>query len=359
MSETSNLIAQSIERVLADHADRAAHEALEAGAWPERLWGELEQAGFTTLLEAPASAWPTQWADAYPVFHALGRHAAPVPLAETAIANFLIALHGLPAREGPLAFLDLEDDARSSATYAGGGIVFDGRVASVPWARWARALVVTAHIDGKPLVALVDANASGLAIEHGANLAGEPRDTVELRSCRATAHVLFDKVSEAVDIERYGALIRSATMAGAIETLLHSSVSYANERIQFGKPIAKFQAIQQSLASLGGEATSAQSAALAAFGSIVRTPDHFETAVAKIRTGKAAGLAASIAHQVHGAIGFTWEHALHHSTQRLWSWRTEYGTEAQWAMRLGREAIARRGAMLWPDITSRHTAAEL
>jgi acyl-CoA dehydrogenase len=151
-------------------------------------------------------------------------------------------------------------------------------------------------------------------------------------------------------------LIRSASMAGAIETLLESSVRYAGERVQFGKPIAKFQAIQQSLASLAGEATSAQSAALAAFGSSVRMPGRFETAVAKIRTGKAAGVAAGIAHQVHGAIGFTWEHPLHYFTQRLWAWRAEYGTEAQWAIRLGREAIERRGLNLWADITARHVA---
>jgi acyl-CoA dehydrogenase len=356
MSETSYLIAQSIERVLADHVDRAAHDALEAGEWPQRLWEALEQAGFTTVLDAPEHAAPTQWADAYPVFHALGRHAAPVPLAETAISHFLIASHGLPAREGPLTFLDLADDPQASVEHRAGGVSLHGRIAGVPWAQCARAFVVAARIDNRPLVALVDAGANGLAIERGANLAGEPRDTVVLNSCRATAYVALDRESEAVDPKCYGALIRSATMAGAIEALLESSVRYAGERVQFGKPIGKFQAIQQSLASLAGEATSAQSAALAAFGSSVRGPGRFETAVAKIRTGTAAGVAAGIAHQVHGAIGFTWEHPLHYFTQRLWAWRAEYGTEAQWAIQLGREAIGRRGANLWADITARHVA---
>ncbi|MDR0478813.1 MAG: acyl-CoA/acyl-ACP dehydrogenase [Burkholderiaceae bacterium] len=357
MSETSDLIAQSIERVLADQVDRAAYGALESGQWPERLWNALEQAGFTSLLGAPGSSSPAQWSDAYPVFHALGRHAAPVPLAETAIASFLLAAHGLPAREGPLAFFDFQDDPQASATHANGGVCLDGRVPGVPWARWARALVVAASIEGRPILALIDAGADGLSIQHGANLAGEPRDAVELRSCRANAYVLLDPPGLAVDIECYGALMRSAMMAGAIEMALQRSAGYATERIQFGKPIAKFQAIQQSLAGLAGEATSAQSAALAAFGSVAGVPGHFETGVAKIRTGKAAGIAASIAHQVHGAIGFTWEHPLHHSTQRLWAWRAEYGTEAQWALRLGREAITRRSAHFWPDITAHHIAA--
>jgi len=72
-----------------------------------------------------------------------------------------------------------------------------------------------------------------------------------------------------------------------------------------------------------------------------------------VRAGEAAGLGAGIAHQVHGAIGFTYEHSLHFATRRLWSWRAEFGSESQWAQVLGR-AIAARGAnQLWPDLTTR------
>ena len=72
-----------------------------------------------------------------------------------------------------------------------------------------------------------------------------------------------------------------------------------------------------------------------------------------MRGGEAAGTGAAIAHQVHGAMGFTYEHSLHHATRRLWSWREEFGNEAVWAARLGR-MVAERGADgLWPFITAR------
>jgi acyl-CoA dehydrogenase len=90
-----------------------------------------------------------------------------------------------------------------------------------------------------------------------------------------------------------------------------------------------------------------------AFRAADRGDAAFEIAAAKVRTGEAAGLGAGIAHQCHGAIGFTYEHSLHFVTRRLWSWRAEFGAESHWAAELGRH-VARRGAdQLWPDLTAR------
>jgi acyl-CoA dehydrogenase len=347
MSETSNMIEDSIRRILADQVDRKVLDAVEAGEWPRTLWATLEESGFTGILDVTDDESAPRWADAFPMFHAIGRYAAPVPLAETAVANFLIAAHGLPRRQGALTFAD----AKGGATLADGTLVLDATITGVPWARWVQAFVVTARVGTRHAIALVDAGAAGLRVDAGTNLAGEPLDTVSFNTCRVDAFTLLDRD---VDLLAYGAVTRAAMMSGAVEAVLASSVEYANERVQFGRPIGKFQAIQQSLAQLAGEATSSQSAALAAFSCIGQAPGRFETAVAKIRAGKAAGLASSIAHQVHGAIGFTWEHTLHYATQRLWSWRAEYGTEAWWAAELGRTAIARRSAALWSDLTAHH-----
>jgi acyl-CoA dehydrogenase len=347
MSETSSMIEESIQRILAGQVNRKVLDAAESGEWPHALWEALEQSGFTAILGAGEDESGAQWADAYPMFHAIGRYSAPVPLAETAIANYLIATHGLPRREGALTFLDVKEHA----TLADGALTLNATVHAVPWARRAQAYVVTARVDGRQALALVDAGAAGLRVDAGTNLAGESIDSVVFERCRAEAFTLPDRE---VDLQVYGALIRAAMMAGAIEAVLVSSVEYANERVQFGRPIGKFQAIQQSLAQLAGEATSSQSAALAAFSSVAEEPGRFETAVAKIRAGRAAGLASSIAHQVHGAIGFTWEHTLHYATQRLWSWRAEYGTEAWWSAELGRAAIARRSGNFWIDLTSHY-----
>ena len=150
-----------------------------------------------------------------------------------------------------------------------------------------------------------------------------------------------------------GALMRAAQMAGAMEAALGLATTYANDRVQFGRPIGKFQAIQQQLALLAEEAAAALVAVESAAISVAegRQSAEFALAAAKIRAGEAAGTVAEIAHQVHGAIGFTEEHFLHNLTRRLWSWRDEFGDEAYWAGLLGRRIAAAGGAGLWPLIT--------
>ena len=90
-----------------------------------------------------------------------------------------------------------------------------------------------------------------------------------------------------------------------------------------------------------------------AFRAADRGDARFETAVAKVRVGEAAGICASLTHPVHGAIGFTYEHSLHFATRRLWSWRAEFGAESAWAIELGREAAARGADALWADLTAK------
>ena len=77
----------------------------------------------------------------------------------------------------------------------------------------------------------------------------------------------------------------------------------------------------------------------------------FSTAVAKVRCGEAASRGSAIAHQVFGAIGFTHEHPLHFATRRLWAWREEFGSDADWAAELGRAAIQSRASGFWPALT--------
>jgi alkylation response protein AidB-like acyl-CoA dehydrogenase len=60
---------------------------------------------------------------------------------------------------------------------------------------------------------------------------------------------------------------------------------------------------------------------------------------------------AEIAHQLHGAIGFTVEHELHLFTRRLWSWRDEFGTESEWSARLGDQLIREGADAVWMALT--------
>ncbi len=141
--------------------------------------------------------------------------------------------------------------------------------------------------------------------------------------------------------------MRSAQMVGALERVRELTVGYAAERRQFGQPLNRFQAVQQQLAELAGEVALAAAAVEVA----AADPTPLRVAAARVVAGRAAGRASAIAHQVHGAIGFTHEHPLHRFTTRLWRWRDEHGTEAAWAESLG-TLLARAGAdRVWEALT--------
>jgi acyl-CoA dehydrogenase len=131
---------------------------------------------------------------------------------------------------------------------------------------------------------------------------------------------------------------------------LDLSVQYAGERQQFGKPIGKFQAIQQMLADAAGQLAAAEAACARAAAEWDGADFAFFAGVAKARAGEAAGRVAEICHQAHGAIGFTQEHSLHFFTRRLWSWRDEYGNETYWQSSIGQSVCGAGDADLWPRL---------
>ena len=147
-------------------------------------------------------------------------------------------------------------------------------------------------------------------------------------------------------------------MAGAMGQALALSIEHVNTRQQFGRPLAKFQAVQQSLAVMACEvrAVEAAAAALAArLDAVGLDPAaaDFEIAAAKLRANRAVGVVTPIAHQVHGAIGFTREYDLNRVTIPLMRWRSAHGNDAYWAQILGRRVAAFGGRGLWEEMTAR------
>jgi acyl-CoA dehydrogenase len=224
-----------------------------------------------------------------------------------------------------------------------------GRIARVPWAKDAVGLAVLVSGGERSGPGIAYLQREDYRATEGHNLAGEPRDDVEFASAAAVPGASDLKME---DWRALAATARAAQMAGAMQTLLALSVQYAQERVQFGRPIGKFQAVQQNLAVLAGQAAAATAAAEGAIEAAGRDLSSPLIAAAKIRCGEAAGIGAAIAHQVHGAIGFTQEHSLHHSTRRLWSWRDEFGNEAEWSRALGGRAAKAGADQLWSMITA-------
>lgn len=355
MSNVSDMIRESVNRMFSQRVDRQVLGQLEAGVWPDELWQLVEESGFSRVLSNESGDAAEGWQNAYPVFHASGFYRLPLPLAETVVANALLGLAGLAPQDGPMTLIQ-QQDSRLTLRVEGDRLVLNGAAASTPWARFAKRVVVAGRVGTQPVLGLVETTAQGLQISHAENIAGEPRDLVGFHDTRCTEYAAWGKGLPDAPVTLFCALARAAMMVGAAQSVLQQSVEYANDRVQFGKPIGKYQAIQQSLAILAGEVACAQTATLAACQAATSALSVFDVAVAKIRSGQTAGLAASIAHQVHGAFGYTHEHTLHYATRRLWSWRAEYGAESYWAAQLGRYAIERGGDEFWSVLIARqHT----
>jgi acyl-CoA dehydrogenase len=331
----------TVDRVCAERCPRTLRESAEAGEWPGALWRALEEVGVAKAVLSELAGGPgLEFGDAMLALRRSAYHALPVPLAETMIAGRLLSAAGLQVPEGALTIAPvLPSDALDITSKK----TISGDAKRIPWGNHCAHAVVA----GENEIGLVSlASLIGL-IEK--NLAGEPRVSLKFDVRSLVAHAPLAGARARLEAE--GALARSVQMAGALERALAYSLQYASERVQFGRPIGKFQAVQHLLAVLAAQAAAASAAADAAVEASAAAPDGFAVAVAKSRIGEAAGKGAEIAHQVHGAMGFTREHNLHYSTRRLWSWRDEFGNETYWQSRLGREIAARGADALWPMLT--------
>lgn len=340
MSELGIYLKDTVTRFFSEQVDRDFLFSQEAAGWQQGLWDQVVELGFdTVLMTEEQGGVGGDWDDAYLIIQSLGRYAVPLPLGETIIARWLLSQAGaeIPAGPGSLSF----------------GKSFD----RIPWGRdvgWA-----VGQLQGESTLSLLHV----LESNAGSNLAREPRDSWKVEQAQITP--LSIEFPE--DIVLYlGALLRSAQIAGAAYALVEKASQYADERSQFGRPLSKFQAVQHNLAQLVTAAASVDAVTRAAyhqmnnltFGDDVSDDVRLTIAAAKYRASESADLLCRLAHQIHGAIGFTYEHDLHFFTRRLWSWRSEFGSAGFWAEQLGEQAIRHGGEGIWGKITAAGAAVD-
>lgn len=286
----------------------------------EAIWPRLEEAGFGLLLVPEgAGGFGGDWGDLAAVMRLAGKHALAAPLGEHVVAQRLLHDAGV-AVDGLV-------------TIAAGG--------PVPWGRYGKAIVAG---DAGLLVA------TGTAT-HGSSAAGEPRDVMAFDWDAAT------RIEVSADLHALIAFLRVCQTAGALDAALKLAIDHTSQREQFGRQLSKFQAVQQSIAMLAMEAAAVNCAAQGAAAALDRFgyggEASFEIGAAKLRANIAIKTGCAIAHQVHGAIGFTQDYPLHELTRRMMGWRSEGGNDAFWSKRLGAEALEWGGAGLWDQFTLR------
>ncbi|MCK9542705.1 MAG: hypothetical protein M0R03_11825 [Novosphingobium sp.] len=336
-SETGQMVLDTAHRICEDAA--AGQEEDRA----VRAWRALEDAGLTRALDGGGDeeAGGIGLADGLLLAGAPGRHGLPSTLADTLIAGWLAGLAGLACPPGALGLVPVP------LTLAGDGV---SGVARVPGGRAAAAFVAVADRDDEPHVVVFPAE--NAAITEQDNVAGDPVDRVEFSGWIATD--AMRTLPGAHDRLRLaGAVSRSLLMANALSAVLDLTLSYAPGRTQFGQPLPKFQAIQHGLARMASHCAASQVAALHAARAFGQNRDNAWQAVAaaKARVGEAVGLVTGLAHQIHGATGFTSDYPLHRLTRRAWAWRDEFGSESRWSRELGEHACRAGAGRLWATVT--------
>lgn len=321
MSESRQLLCDMANGLFADLA--------EAGI--DKAWPRIEEAGFASLLiPEEQGGFGGDWGDAYAVLRIAGRHVLSAPLGDTIIAHRLLLGAGIMPPAGPIGL------ARANG--------------KVGYGRHCGCIVFIE--DGE--LRLVEVTTS--EVVEGHSLAGEPFD----RICPVGTPLASAPC--AANLTALGAFALVAQSAGALEAAFELTLEHVNTRVQFGKALGRFQAVQQAMAEFSVEAAAIDAAGQAMAtaldkGGALGDRAGFEIAAAKLRANMAIEKCFPIAHRLHGAIGFTMEYALNRYTRRLIDWRGDCGNDTYWAGILGRRVARLGGGGFWPEITRRSDAA--
>ena len=354
LTEIQELLAASAREFLADRVslDVARDAAGGESGFDASFWDEIAQLGWTGLIV------PERYGGAglgLPEFGVLleewGAALSHGPLLETALLGAsVIDRYGnegqkaelLPAIAGGDAIVTpaiheqapawASDGCNTTARVKNGQWVLRGEKRFVPFADSADVFLVTANTgdDDCTLFVLRREDIGDSEIVPMKTASGSPMGQVTLREIGLPEDAVLGGVGngrQAVDyLLHLGAAGRSLQMAGAARRVVDVTVDYVAQRQQFGRPVGSFQAVQHHCANM---ATAARGILLMARrGAWALSEGQFGVNAAlraKLYANRELPGICALAHQCHGAIGFTWEHDMHLFTRHALEWRSEYG----------------------------------
>ena len=319
-----HLIAQALEDILTQESTPEAVRRIEAHTSERGLWSLLHETGLVDVLLPEADGGAALGLDqAFELWALCGRHALPLPLPETQWTRAVLNAAGVaPVPSGPIGL--------------GLGRVEPGQALSVDVSagRCSDHVLICAT-DG---LRLLPVSAAQMA-PHGLALDARLNWTASEWSKQPV-------LAEPTDLRLVQALLASVQLSGAMTAVFEQTLTFVNQREQFGKPIGKFQAIQHNLSVMAEQVFAAQMAARLACHGAWSGLNPLRVAVAKARTSLASQQVTSFAHAMHGAIGFTQEFNLQLHTRRMYAWRQCAGAESQWQKKLGEAMLAQPHASL-------------
>ncbi len=288
-------------------------ELAEAGEYDDGIWTEMAELGWPGIFIAEEHGGQELGTTELAILsEELGYALAPSPFLSNAAAGLLIAHAGSDEQRGRLLPGVASGEALGTV-----GVVTDGVAPLVPDAAQASFVVL---VDGDRASVLEGVSA-------------EPQATID--STRRYARV------EAADGEplegdlRAGldrvAVALSAELTGVAQRAMEMAVEYAREREQFGRPIGAYQAVAHRCAEMLLETESARATMLFAAYAADHEPESLSLAAATAKScaSDAGWKVTASSLQVHGGIGFTWEHDLHFFLKRAKADAHLYGSAAE------------------------------
>ncbi|HOL36580.1 MAG: acyl-CoA dehydrogenase family protein [Proteobacteria bacterium] len=366
LTEEQRQIAAAVDDLLASECGAAAmrHAAFELGGFDGALWRKLADLGACGIhIPEAYGGLGVGITEIVLVAEALGRRLACVPWLESAVlagTTFLLvdsdeaSARWLPGIVGGTSVATLDIGLVSAprvwaTSMSGGGWRLDGTLPAVPAASSATLLLLqAASWDGEMLV-LVPLDAPRLQRRPvPAHDATRPLARVQLEQVEVPeANVLCRgrSAARALELTRQVANVAlAAEQVGVAQQCLDLTVAYLAQRVQFGRPLASFQALKHRCAEMMVKVELARSAVLGAARGIDASPDKFRllrlAAMARCQADEAAQFCTQEAIQLHGGVGYTWEYDPQLYFKRAQAARAWLGTPAHW-----RE----RAAGLWLD----------
>lgn len=346
MSEMKEMILEVVEKIFKDHVHKETVDLVEHGDWAKEVWQLLTNSELLNVaIPEAAGGAGGDLDDLLNIYRIIGQFAVPIPFVETTLANYFLDSFKLLTTNNTLSYclpqdtLQINDDD-----------TITGYLVNVAWARHVKELVAFAYSSKgiQPVHIALDT----AELSYGKNIAGEPRETVsfnKVKILQKSQQVLNDEQIQFINT--LDTATKIALMCGAIEKIFALTVQYSKERQQFGRPIHRFQLVQQHIAVLAGEQAIASSSFENMVSSLLEGSEQLDVAFTRVRLDEASKLVSSSAHQVHAAIGVTHEHRLHQYTRRLWAWRDEGLTARYWNKVIANTLLSAKNEDLWSFLT--------
>jgi len=348
LSEEQLALQQAARGLLDDRADHdrvRAHLASEQ-PYDADLWRHMAEQGWLGVaLPEERGGLGTSWVEAAVLLEELGRHSAPVPFLPSLLALTLVDAADRPP-EVSVAGDSMVDSPVVDSPVAGGPVACGAvagdwvadlaggeRIGCVAWSSHPGAVVASragdrwslsgriGPVEGAAVADLAVVAADDAVFAVDLSIHGRPPAEPAMDGTRVVSWLVLDDTPASLlggeellrTLLDLGALGTSAEMLGGAGRVLEMAAQYAKDRVQFGQPIGSFQAVKHRCADMVVDVEGMRSSTW--YGawalSAGETDASIAASTAKVWSSDAAKRVMASGLQVHGGIGFTWEHDLH------------------------------------------------